>query len=98
LDGIERIALSFGLSIAITPLLGLGLNYTPLGIRLTPILIVMSVFTIALAIGAYARRGKIPEEDSFVVEFGTVFKTIKEPFKTTGTMINKINFLFVTRK
>ena len=29
LDGIERIALSFGLSIAITPLLGLALNYTP---------------------------------------------------------------------
>ena len=61
LDGIERIALSFGLSIAISPLLGLGLNYTPFGIRLTPILIVLSVFTIALAIGAYIRRGKIPE-------------------------------------
>ena len=52
LDGIERIALSFGLSIAITPLLGLALNYTPFGIRLTPILTILSVFTIALAIGA----------------------------------------------
>ncbi len=29
LDGIERIALSFGLSIAVVPLIGLGLNYTP---------------------------------------------------------------------
>ena len=28
LDGIERIALSFGLSIAVVPLLGLALNYT----------------------------------------------------------------------
>ncbi|MCD6456429.1 MAG: DUF1616 domain-containing protein [Methanophagales archaeon] len=36
LDAIEQIALSFGLSIAITPLLGLALNYTPFGIRLTP--------------------------------------------------------------
>ena len=70
LDGIERIALSFGLSIAITPLLGLALNYTPFGIRLTPILIVLSVFTIALAIGAYVRRSRIPEEDRFVVDFG----------------------------
>jgi uncharacterized membrane protein len=61
LDGIERVALSFGLSIAITPLLGLGLNYTPFGIRLTPILIVLSVFTISLAIGAYVRRNRIPE-------------------------------------
>ena len=70
LDGIERVALSFGLSIAITPLLGLALNYTPFGIRLTPILIVLSVFTIALAIGAYVRRSRIPEGDRFVVEIG----------------------------
>ncbi|NOR78248.1 MAG: DUF1616 domain-containing protein [Methanophagales archaeon] len=69
LDGIERVALSFGLSIAISPLLGLALNYTPFGIRLTPILIVLSVFTISLAIGAYVRRSKIPEGDRFVVDF-----------------------------
>jgi len=70
LDGIERIALSFGLSIATVPLLGLALNYTPFGIRLSPILIVLSVFTISLAMGAYARRSIIPEEDRFVVEIG----------------------------
>jgi len=52
LDAIERIALSFGLSIAITPLLGLALNYTPFGIRLSPVLIVLSVFTVSLAMGA----------------------------------------------
>jgi len=69
LDAIERIALSFGLSIAITPLLGLALNYTPFGIRLSPILIVLSVFTISLALGAYVRRSRIPEEDRFVVDF-----------------------------
>jgi len=78
LDGIERVALSFGLSIAITPLLGLGLNYTPFGIRLTPILIFLSVFTISLAIGAYVRRGRIPEADRFWVDFGVLFKSIKE--------------------
>ena len=69
LDAIERIALSFGLSIAITPLLGLALNYTPFGIRLSPVLIVLSIFTIALAIGAYVRRGMTPEEDRFSVDF-----------------------------
>ena len=78
LDGIERIALSFGLSIAITPLLGLALNYTPFGIRLTPILIVLSVFTIALALGAYVRRSRIPKEDRFIIEFWMLFKSIKE--------------------
>ena len=69
LDAIERIALSFGLSIAITPLLGLALNYTPFGIRLSPILIVLSVFTISLAIGAHVRRSMIQEEGRFVVDF-----------------------------
>ena len=89
LDGLERIALSFGLSLAITPLLGLALNYTPFGIRLTPVLIVLSVFTIALAIGAYVRRSRIREGDRFVVEFGAFFKNI-EPFKPADTKIDKI--------
>jgi len=70
LDAIERVALSFGLSIAVIPLLGLALNYTPFGIRLLPILIVLSVFTISLAMGADVRRNRIPEEDRFVVAFG----------------------------
>ena len=80
LDGIERIALSFGLSIAVVPLLGLALNYTPFGIRLAPILIVLSVFTISLAMGAYVRRSMIPEEDRFSVDFWMLFKSITESF------------------
>jgi uncharacterized membrane protein len=90
LDGIERVALSIGLSIAITPLLGLALNYTPFGIRLSPVLIVLSVFTISLAIGAYARRSMIQEEDRFVVDFAAFFKNMKESFKTTDMRIDKI--------
>jgi len=77
LDGIERIALGFGLSIAITPLLGLGLNYTPFGIRLAPVLIVLSVFTISLAICTYVRRSKIPEGDRFCVDFGALVDAMK---------------------
>ena len=57
LDGIERIALSFGLSIAVVPLLGLALNYTPFGIRLLPILVVLSVFTVSLAVVACVEAG-----------------------------------------
>jgi uncharacterized membrane protein len=90
LDGIERVALSFGLSIAIVPLIGLALNYMPFGIRLSPVLIVLSVFTISLALGAYARRSMIPEEGRLVVEFGAFFKNMKESFKTTDTKIDRI--------
>ena len=35
-----------------------------------PVLIVLSVFTILLAICAYVRRSMIPEGDRFGVEFG----------------------------
>ena len=56
LDGIERTALSFGLSIAVVPLIGLGLNYTPWGIRPLPILISLSAFTFIMCGLAYLRR------------------------------------------
>ena len=69
LDGIERTALSFGLSIAVVPLIGLGLNYTPWGIRLLPILISLSIFTFAMCGLAYLRREKLPEADAFEVPF-----------------------------
>ncbi len=70
LDGIERTALSFGLSIAVVPLIGLGLNYTPWGgIRLLPILISLSIFTFAMCGLAYLRRTKLPEADAFEVPF-----------------------------
>ncbi|NJE62134.1 DUF1616 domain-containing protein [Thermococcus sp. 21S7] len=58
LDNLERLALSFGLSIAIVPLIGLGLNYTPWGIRLIPILISLTIFNIIFAIIAIYRRSK----------------------------------------
>jgi len=66
LDGIERIALSFGLSIAVVPLLGLGLNYTQYGIRLVPVLLGLSLFTVLLAVVAGVRRVWLPEAERFV--------------------------------
>jgi len=62
LDTIERIALSFGLSIAVVSLIVLVLNYTPWGIRLEPIFFSIAVFIIiASLIGTYRRLG-IPDE------------------------------------
>lgn len=58
LDNLERLALSFGLSIAIVPLIGLALNYTPWGIRLTPILVSLTVFNLIFALLAIYRREK----------------------------------------
>jgi uncharacterized membrane protein len=67
LDGIERVALSFGLSIAVVPLIGLALNYTPWGIRLDPILVSLTLFTLAMTLVAWYRRLLLPAGDRFTV-------------------------------
>jgi len=67
LNCIERIALSFGLSIAVVPLLGLILNYTPWGIRLYPILLTLWIVTFLLSVIAIHRRNKLSFEKRFMV-------------------------------
>ncbi len=69
LTGIERVALSFILSLAVTPLLGLILNFTPFGIRLVPVLIILSAFTISVSLIAWYRRLKLPAEERFRFPF-----------------------------
>jgi uncharacterized membrane protein len=79
LDGLERIALSLGLSIAITPLIGLILNYTydwapdTLGIRLVPILVSQYAFILIVGIVALVKRGKVPPEDRFAISLDLSF-------------------------
>lgn len=72
IDWIERIALSFGLSIAVVPLLGLLLNFTPFGIRLIPIVLSILVFGAGMGALAHWRRGQLPVEArlSATVEIG----------------------------
>lgn len=55
-DVIETIALSIGLSLAIVPLIGLILNYTPLGIRLDPIVIILSITSISMMFAAVYKQ------------------------------------------
>ncbi|MCX6689162.1 MAG: DUF1616 domain-containing protein [Methanoregula sp.] len=85
IDGIERVALSFGLSIAVVPLIGLALNYTPWGIRLDPIVISLVIFTVAMSIIALYRRALVPEEKRFVVPFQAMQQSVKEEFSPTQT-------------
>jgi hypothetical protein len=56
LDTIERIALSIGVSLALVPLVGLFLNYTPWGIRLTPIVLSLFTLTVIFATTALVRE------------------------------------------
>jgi uncharacterized membrane protein len=92
IDGIERVALSFGLSIAIVPLIGLGLNFTPWGIRLTPILVSVGGFTICCAIAAAYRRWELPPDERFRVPYRQWFDAARaellEPENRTDAILN----------
>jgi len=64
MDSIERLALSIGLSLALVPIVGLILNYTPWGIRLTPIILSLLALTLALAAAALMREYQVSTDES----------------------------------
>lgn len=61
LESIERIALSLGLSLAIVPLVGLLLNYSPWGISLVPITLSLCAVTVVFATAAIFRENQKKE-------------------------------------
>lgn len=65
IDDVERIALSFGLSIAIVPLIGLILNYTVWGIKLLPIVFSLELLIFIVGIIAVYRWLHAPLEDRY---------------------------------
>ena len=67
LEPLERVALSFGLSLAMVILIGLILNYTPLGIRLYPVIISMGIFIFSISVIAWYRRQRLAEAERFTV-------------------------------
>lgn len=56
LDNIEHTALSVGMSLALVPIIGLILYYTPLGIETTPITLSLLTLTIIFATTAIIRE------------------------------------------
>lgn len=62
LGALERFTLSLCLSLAVVPLIGLILNYTPWGIRLYPIIASLFLLTSALSVASFYRRSKLPTD------------------------------------
>lgn len=69
LSGIERVALSFGMSIAVVPIIGLILNYTPWGIKLESILWAIASFIFIMIAIAGLRRRRLQQQERFGIEF-----------------------------
>jgi uncharacterized membrane protein len=81
---VERIMLSIGCSIAIVPLIGFGLNYTPWGIRLDPVVIVLTIFTWVMVIVAHYQRAVLPAEERFRIPVFASMGRIREEFLPSG--------------
>lgn len=86
MGSIERVALSFGLSIAVVPLIGFILNYTPWGIRTEPVLYSVASFILITSIIAWLRRGRLPKPERFGVEFQMRLPTIILALTILGTL------------
>ena len=75
---IERIMLSIGVSIAVVPLIGLGLNFTQWGIRLDPIVISLTFFTYVMILVAIYQRAILPVEKRFRIPFFAIAGRIRQ--------------------
>jgi uncharacterized membrane protein len=94
LDVIERVALSFGLSIAITPLIGFGLNYTPFGIRLEPILLSITAFNVAFSYLAFWRRYKV-EEPYLPFDPKATYGSLMSQYRSEGKLDRALTIILV---
>jgi uncharacterized membrane protein len=63
---IERAGLTFVLSFALVALIGLVLNYTPWGVRLTPVTLSMTIIILILSGIAFVRRRNLSESKRFI--------------------------------
>jgi uncharacterized membrane protein len=79
----QRIALGLGLSLALVSLLGLALNFTPWGIRLAPIVVTLSRWTLAVAAVAWVQRSRIAPEEQFEIPWNTVAAWVRKPRRPT---------------
>lgn len=71
IDGVERVALAFGTSVAIVPLIGIALSFTPWGIGLLSIVFAVAAFTLCAVVVATYRRVALPEDRRFTVPYQT---------------------------
>jgi uncharacterized membrane protein len=95
IDALERIVLSFGLSIAVVPLIGLLLNYTPWGIRLEPIMSSLLLFIISIGLFGIYRWRKTDPEERFTLPQKITFPKQENPIDRALSIILIIAIIVV---
>ncbi len=79
---IERLILSIGMSVAIIPLIGLLLNFSPWGIRLDPLVTSIILFILLMAIFARYRLISLPPSDRYGFPFDQITGLFKNNTNT----------------
>lgn len=77
IDGYERAALSVGLSVVIVPMIGLLLDASPTSIRLLPVLVATTGFTVVAGAIATWRRWQVPPENRFRLPYWLRFDALR---------------------
>lgn len=85
IDLMLRMVLSTGLSIALVPLIGLGLNFTSWGIRLEPIVISLTLFTLVMVIVTHHQRSALPTEERFRLPLSEIAVAFRQEFLKKGS-------------
>lgn len=84
---IERIALSVGVSVSIVPLIGLGLNFSPWGINLQPLLIVLIGFIFCVGLFALYRWYKLNPTERFYISLDISHPAFENRYDSALTLI-----------
>jgi len=91
LDLMARMVLSMGVSIAIVPMIGLGLNFTPWGIQLDSIVTSLTLFTLVMTLITLYQRSRLPSEERFRLPLSELAAALKEEFwKKEATLSARI--------
>lgn len=94
LDTVERLALCTWLSVAVTSMIGLALNYTPFGIRLNPVIFSVFLFTLLMSAVAGYRRRTISRGNVFAPFSQMTISGCFERAKTDFMKYDEANRLF----
>ncbi|SHL09376.1 Uncharacterized membrane protein [Haladaptatus paucihalophilus DX253] len=95
IDGIERITLSIAVSLAVVPLIGYLVSYSPWGLNLDPSLLAIGGFTIVCALAGAVRQWTLPESDRFSVPIEDAYARFTPDVSTVTSHVRPLNVLLV---
>lgn len=83
LTGLERAAISVGLSLLLVPAVVFLVDLSPLRIALAPVVLGVSLLALSATAGAVARRRRLPSEERFSIPYREWGRGLRSSF-TTG--------------